>query len=181
MDFSKFKTPDWLMIGGGVAMLILGMALDWTSVDAGFGTVTLDGPFNYFLTGGLAWLLVVAVGLAAAALALEKLPPTQPWPLIFLGATGIAVVLMLIQLLIGGREGADRGIGMYGAFIWSAIALAGAFLNFQASGGDIKDLTDVDKLKASFSKGDDVAPPPPPPPAPPAPPAPSAPPAPPVG
>ncbi len=171
MDFSKFKTSDWLMIGGGAAMLILGMVLDWTSVNTGFGTVTLDGPFNYFLTGGLAWILVVGVGALAAALALEKLPPTQPWSLIFIGASGLAVLLMLIQLLIGGRQGTDRGIGMIGAFVWAAIALAGAYLNFQASGGNIKDLTDVDKLKASFAKNDgDDAPPPPPPPAPPAPP-----------
>ena len=152
-------------------MLVLGFALDWTSVDTGLGTITLDGPFNYFLTGGLAWILVVAVGALTTALALEKLPNNQPWPLIFLGATGLAVLLMLIQLLIGGREGSDRGIGMIGAFIWSAVAMAGAFLNFQASGGNIKDLTDVDKLKSSFSKGDDAVPPPPPPPPPPAPPA----------
>jgi len=162
MDFSKFKTSDWLMVGGGAAMLILGLALDWTSVDTGGVAITGDGPFNYFLTGGLAWLLVVAVGALAAALALGKLPPTQPWQLIFLGATGLAVLLMLIQLLIGGREGTDRGMGMIGAFIWAALATAGAFLNFQASGGDIKDLTDVNKLKASFAKGDDGAPPPPP-------------------
>jgi hypothetical protein len=177
MDFSKFKTPDWLMIGGGAAMLILGMVLDWTSVDTGFGSVTLDGPFNYFLTGGIAWILVVGVGALAAALALGKLPPTQPWPLIFIGASGISVLLMLIQLLIGGREGTDRGIGMIAAFVWAAVSLAGAYLNFQASGGDIKDLTDVDKLKASFAKGsgtDDAPPPPPPPPPPAAPPAPPA-------
>ncbi len=179
MDFSKFKTPDWLMVGGGAAMLVLGMALDWTSVNTGFGTVTLDGPFNYFITGGLAWILVIAVAVLVVLDKLDKLPASQPWPLIFLGATGVATILMLLQLLIGGREGTDRGMGMIGAFIWAAVALAGAYLNFQASGGDIKDLTDMNKLKASFSKGDDDMPPPPappagqnpPPPAPPAPPA----------
>ena len=35
MDFSKFKIHDWLMVGGGAAMLILGFALDWTSIDTG--------------------------------------------------------------------------------------------------------------------------------------------------
>ena len=56
------------------------------------------------------------------------------------------------------------------------VATAGAYLNFQASGGNLKDLTDVDKLKSSFAKeggndrGNDEMPPPPPPPAPPAPP-----------
>jgi hypothetical protein len=176
MDFSKFKTPDWLMVGGGAAMLVLGLALDWTSVDTGFRSVSGDGPFDYFFTGGLAWLLVVAVGVLAAANAVGKLPPSQPWPLILLGTAGLAMILMLLRILLGPRfDFADRGIGMYGAFIWAAIALAGAFMNFQATGGDIKDLTDIDKLKASFAKGDaasgDDMPPPPPPPAPPAPPA----------
>jgi hypothetical protein len=166
MDFSKFKTPDWLMIGGGAAMLLLGFLLDWTSVDTGFGSASGDGPFDYFLTGGIAWLLVVAVGVLAAMKAMEKLPPSQPWPLIFLVATGLATLLMLLQIILGARfDFADRGTGMYGAFIWAAIALAGAFLNFQASGGNLKDLTDVDKLKSSFAKdgGKDEMPPPPPP------------------
>ncbi len=173
MDFSKFKTSDWLMIGGGAAMLILGFALDWTSVDTGLGSAGGDGPFDYFITGGIAWLLVVAVGVLALLLVMDKLPSTQPWPLIFLGATALATLLMLLRLILGARfDFADRGIGMYGAFVWSAVALVGAFLNFQASGGNIKDLTDMDKLKSSFAKGDgEDAPPPPPPPAPPAPPA----------
>lgn len=176
MDFSKFKTPDWLMIGGGAAMLVLGFALDWTSVDTGFGSASGDGPFDYFFTGGLAWLLVVAVGALAAANAMGKLPPSQPWSLILLGGAGLAMILMLLRILLGARfDFADRGIGMYGAVVWTAIALAGAFMNFQATGGNVKDLTDIDKLKASFSKGDagngNDMPPPPPPPAPPTPPA----------
>ena len=178
MDFSKFKTPDWLMIGGGAAMLILGFTLDWTTVDTGFGSASGDGPFDYFFTGGLAWLLVIAVGALAAANAMGKLPPSQPWPLILLAGAGLATILMLLRLILGARfDFADRGIGMYGAFVFAAVALAGAYLNFQAAGGDIKDLTDVDKLKASFSKGDATKgddmppPPPPPPPAPPTPPA----------
>lgn len=173
MDFSKFKTPDWLMIGGGAAMLILGFVLNWTTVDTGFGSASGDGPFNYFFTGGIAWLLVVAVGGLAFANGAGKLPASQPWPLIFLAGTGLATLLMLLRIILGARfDFADRGIGMYGAFIWAAIAFAGAFLNFQASGGDLKDLTDVDKLKSSFNQGgNDDAPPPPPPPPPPAPPA----------
>ena len=162
MDFSKLETPDWIMVGGGAAMLVFGLALDWTSVDTGRGTVTLDGPFDYLLTGGIAWLLVVAVGVLTLALTTDNLPPTRPWPLIFLGATGAAVILMLIQLLIGGRESTDRGSGMIGAFVWAAIAFAGAYLNFTSKGGDLKDLTDLDKLKAMLSGDDDEIPPTPP-------------------
>ncbi len=163
MDFSKIKTSDWMMIGGGAAMLILGFALDWTTIDTVVGSAGGDGPFNYFFTGGIAWLLVVATGVLAFLRATGKLPETQPWTLIFLAATGLATLLMLLRVILGARyEFADRGIGMYGALIWAAIALAGAFMSFQASGGELSDLTDMEKIKGSFSDKPGDTPPPPP-------------------
>ena len=53
------------------------------------------------------------------------------------------------------------------------VAAVGGFMNFTASGGNVNDLKDMSKLKASFGggKADDDLPPPPPPPPPPAPPA----------
>jgi hypothetical protein len=193
VDFSKFRISDWLMIGGGAAMLILGFVLDWTTINTGFGSAGGDGPFNYFFTGGIAWILVVAVGGLAFANAGGKLPKTQPWHLILLIASAVAVLLMVLRLILGARfDFADRGIGMYGAFVWSAISLAGAYMSFTEAGGELSHLTDVDKMKSSFSgSGDskdgsgsddsgDTPPPPPVPPAPPAPPAPETPPAPPT-
>lgn len=163
---SNFKTSDWLMVGGGAAMLILGFALPWSTISIGGFSESGDGPFNYFITGGIAWLLVVAVGVLAGLKALGKLPETQPWGIIFLGMAGLATLLMLIQVILGGRSelgiDLDRGIGMYGALVWSAVAAAGAFMNFQAGGGELSDLTDMNKLKDAFD-GDDSTPPPPPP------------------
>lgn len=176
MDFSKFKTSDWLMVGGGAAMLILGFVLPWSTVSFGGFSESGDSPFNYFFTGGIAWLLTVAVGVLAFLRVTGKLPENQPWTLIFVIASGLATLLMIIRLALGGREDfIDRGIGMYLAFVWAAITLAGAFLNFQASGGELSDLTNMDKMKASFDKSgsttaatttdDAEMPPPPPPPA----------------
>ena len=166
MDFSKFKTSDWLMVGGGAAMLILGFALDWTKIDSALGSAGGDGPFNYFFTGGIAWLLVVAVGVLAFMRATGKLPESQPWSLIFVGATGLATLLMLLRVILGARfDFASRGIGMFGGLIWAAVAAAGAFMNFQASGGELSDLTDMNKIKGAFDGNDDTMPPPPPPPA----------------
>ena len=54
---------------------------------------------------------------------------------------------MLIRLLIGAdTDGVDlhRSSGMYVAFIASAVALAGAVIDYRASGGTFKDLTDLD-------------------------------------
>lgn len=169
MDFSNFKTSDWLMVGGGVAMLILGFALPWSSISFAGVSETGDGPFDYFFTGGIAWLLVVAVGVLAFLRAAGKLPESQPWGIIFVGGAGLATLLMLIRVILGGREEIgielDRGIGMYLALVWAAIALAGAVMGFQAAGGNLKDLTDMDKLKGAFDNDDSGSAPPPPPPA----------------
>ncbi len=177
MDFSKFKTPDWLIIGGGIAVFIGGLLFDWISVDAGpFGSVSGGNAFDFTLTGALPWLLVVASAVVTVLVLMEVLSKDQaPWTMIVLAATGLSAVLLLIRIIFnpGVGDGVDRGMGMYLTFIGVVVAAAGAFMNFQASGGNLKDLTDLDKLKSSFakndSKGDEM--PPPPPPAPPAPPA----------
>lgn len=173
MDLSKFKTSDWLMIGGAVGMLIFGLMLDWAS----YGGASGNHAFDYFFTGGIAWLLVVAAGVVAALVALGTVKrDALPWPLVLLGATALATLLMLLRLLLGaGSVSAgiysvdfDRGAGMYLSFIATAVALVGAFLGFKESGGTLDDLKDVNKLKSSFSSssagGGDTPPPPPPPP-----------------
>ena len=96
-------------------------------------------------------------------------PPSQPWHLIFLAAAGLAALLMIIRIILGGRSelgiDLDRGFGMYVGAIAAIVAAAGAFLNFQAAGGELSDLTDMDKLKDAFDGDQGGTPPPPPPPA----------------
>lgn len=169
MDVGKFRTSDWLLIAGGAVMLVFGLALPWvTARDTIIGKVSGGNAFDFFFTGGLAYLLVVGSGVVAFLLAGRVLRPDQaPWPLILLAATGLATLLMLIRLLIGsGFDGIGRGSGMYLSFIASAVALGGAVMNFNGSGGSLKDLTDLEKLKRSFDASPEGAPPPPPPPPP---------------
>jgi len=177
VDLSKFRTSDWLIIAGGAAMLIFGLALDWAT----YHSVSGNNAFDYFFTGGIAWILLVAAAVVTFLLAGGLMKRgTLPWPLIVLGATALATLLMLIRLILGGgSEGAggfsvdlDRGAGMYVAFICSVVALAGAVLGFKESGGELSDLTDMNKLKSAFGAGGRAGevPPPPPPPPPPAPP-----------
>ena len=64
----------------------------------------------------------------------------------------------------------DRGPGMYVAFVAAVIALVGAVMNYKATGGDLNDLKDLNKIKGAFAKPDRLGPaaattPPPPPPA----------------
>jgi hypothetical protein len=174
MDLSKFKTSDWLMIGGAFGMLIFGLFLNWASYSGYSG----NHAFDYFFTGGIAFLLIIAVGALAALLALGVVQRDAfAWNLAFLGAAALATLLMLFRLLLGGGSvGAgivsidlDRGAGMYLAFIAAAVVLVGAFLSFKESGGDINDLKDINKIKSQFSGGSagGGTPPPPPPPPPP--------------
>ncbi len=64
MDLSKFKTSDWMKIGGAIGFFIFGF-FSWVTVDgpAGFGSADAGGNvFDFFWTGTLPWLLVIATG-----------------------------------------------------------------------------------------------------------------------
>jgi hypothetical protein len=172
--------PYWLMIGGGAAMFLFGLVLPWTTLENATASTDGDDAFDYLLTGGVAWLLVVGLGGLALARRLGKLPENRPWPLLFLMMGAVATALMVIRLLMGGESSvadrglatAGRGIGMYGALIWAVIATVGAAMQHTAEGGSLSDLVDVAKLKAAIGGTPSSEQPPPPPPAPPAPPTP---------
>jgi hypothetical protein len=175
VDLSKFKTSDWLKIGGALGFLIFGF-FDWVSVEA--SGIDLGGGgnvFDFFWTGTIPWILVIATGVISFLLINGTMKAgSLPWPLIFLAATGLAALLLLIRLLFNPLEGSDqfealggsvnRGIGMILSVIAGLAAFAGAFLGFKESGGDFNDLKDMNKLKGAFQGGGDSAPPPPPPP-----------------
>jgi hypothetical protein len=191
VDLSKFKTSDWLKIGGAIGFLIFGF-FEWVTIDgpSGFGSIGGgSNVFDFFWTGTLPWILIIATGVITFLLVQGTMKPgSLPWPLIFLLATGLAALLLLIRLIFNPIEGSDalegsgysvgRGIGMILSVISGLAAFAGAFLGFKESGGDFSDLKDMNKIKGAFQGGgggDDSAPPPPPtgmtPPPPPPPPA----------
>ena len=172
MDFSKFKPSDWLKAGGGVVMLIA-YFLSWWSVDIpGVGSGGSLSGSDYFLTGTVPWLLLIAIAVLTVLAVMDKftLPSSIPGPLVFLGASALAFLLVLVRFFSDGLDysglgGFDnyitRGIGLYLALLATIAVLAGSFLGFKESGGNINDLKDINKLKGSFG-GPGGAPPPPP-------------------
>jgi hypothetical protein len=175
VDLSKFKPGDWLLVAGGAVMLIFGLALDWAKYDFRGISDSGNNAFDYFFTGGIAWLLVVAAGVIVVLLATGSIAPDPtPWALILLLGTGLATLLMLLRLILGAGDELDRAAGMWVAFIAAALALAGAVMKFTGSGGKLSDLTDMDKMRDAFKvggggssrPGSSAPPPPPPPPAP---------------
>ena len=180
MDLSKFKTSDWLKVGGAIGFLIFGF-FNWLKSDLGGGGGT--NVFDFFWTGTVPWILVIATGVITFLLATGSMKPgSLPWPLIMLAATGLAALLLLLRLLFNpigcpiSDCGVSRGIGMYLSVISGFVAFGGAFMGFKESGGDFNDLKDMNKIKGAFQGSGDSAPPPPPPPgmAPPPPPPPPA-------
>ena len=178
MDLSKFKKSDWMKIGGAVGFLIFGF-LKWVTVEGpgGVGSGSAGNVFDFFWTGTLPWILVIATGVITFLLANGTMKAgTLPWPLIMLAATGLAALLLLIRILFNPLAGSDaveafggsvgRGIGMILSVISGFVAFAGAFLGFKESGGNFNDLKDMNKLKGAFQGGatSDSTPPPPPPP-----------------
>lgn len=175
MDLSKFKTSDWLKVGGAVAVLI-GYFLDWTSLDCGgfpgCDDANLSGS-SFFFRGTLPWLLIVAVGVITFLLAAAVMRAgSLPWPLIFLAASALATLLILIYIINPSYSGVSdigRGIGAWLALVGAGVTTAGAFIGFKESGGDLSDLKDVNKMKSQFggtggsSMGGGTPPPPPPP------------------
>jgi hypothetical protein len=121
------------MVTGGAAMLVFGIALDWAS----FAPQTMNDAFDYFLTGGIAYLLVVGSGLIAFVLAAGWIEPrTNYWPRILLATTAAAAALMLLRLILGAGEESglgqlDRASGMYISFLAAVVAFAGAVMNYR--------------------------------------------------
>ncbi len=185
MDLSKFKTSDWLKVGGAVLMLVAYFLTWWKfDLDLGefgsLGSVDLAGS-EYFFTGTVPWLLLIAVGVITflRAAGIWRLPSSVPEHLVVLAVAALSFLLVLIRFFSDGTAAdLDRGIGLFLALIATIAVLVGAVLGFRESGGDFNDLKDMDKLKGQFGGRSDAAgssaPPPPPPPAsaPPPPPAP---------
>jgi hypothetical protein len=176
VDLSKFKTSDWLKVGGAAGFLIFGF-FKWVTVDGpgGFGSASGGNVFDFFWTGTLPWILVMATGIITFLMVSGTMKPgSLPWPLIMLAATGLAALLLLIRLLFNPIDGSDaleaagisfgRGFGMILSVISGLAAFAGAFMGFKESGGELSDLKDMNKIKGAFQgAGGDSAPPPPPP------------------
>lgn len=146
MDLSKLSLGDKVIAGSGLALLIFSF-LPWFKFEfSGFGVSTshTQNGWDYFFTGIVPVLLglVMIAWVVATKLADVKLPELPvPAGLMLLGIGGLAALLVVLRLLIGGDdEGTgllDRSFGLFLATL-AALGLAGGgFLKFQEDGGEL--------------------------------------------
>jgi len=167
MDIKSFKPSTWLMTVGALVMLIAGLFIDWAKIEMFGFSETADNAFDW-ARGWIAWILVIAVGGTALATAAGKSVRRSNLPLVQTALSGIALLLMLLLMITGpDKDGIDldRAFGLWLSFLATIAVFAGSVMNLTESGGNLKDLTDVNKLKDSFgSSGESGGSTPPPPP-----------------
>lgn len=140
MDTSKLGLPDFLVAGGGLAVIVFGL-LKWFDVPSQVSA----NAFHFSLTGLIPWIFVLAATGLTVAKALGVFDrSTAPWALIILALAAIAALLILIRLVFGASasdfvtlDGApdykiSRTAPIYLATLGAIVAAGGAFLNFQS-------------------------------------------------
>ena len=166
MDIKSFKPSTWIMTVGALVMIISGLFLDWAKIEM-FGFSETAGNAFDWARGWIAWILVIAVGGTALATAAGKSVGRSNLPLVQTALSGIALLLMLLLMITGpDKDGIDldRAFGLWLSFLATIAVFAGSVMNLTESGGNLKDLTDVNKLKDSFGSGGSGGSTPPPPP-----------------
>ena len=127
--------PVLTLVGG--ALMLLSFPLDWSTN----GDASGDNPFHYPLTGGVAWIVVVALGAIAGARQLRVAEVRHVTPLIAVIAAGVASLLVLVRIVAGARTvdaggttvELDRGTGMWLALIASTAATVGTAITWLAT------------------------------------------------
>jgi hypothetical protein len=108
VDFKRFKLPDWLLVGGGAVVFLFGF-FDW--FDTGSAS---SSAFKFTITGVFPWLLIVGSALLTYQIRTGILTVKKwSWPTIFLLATIVGAILILIRVIIGadtGDFGAPDGV-----------------------------------------------------------------------
>jgi len=122
MDLSKFKTSDWLKVGGGAVMLIAGFLTWWQpscpsgsgpECDAAIDSLGLDvTAFDLTFTGLFPWLFIVAIAVLTVLTVTGTFKPSAslPVPLILVGVSALSFLLVLIRFFADPFDSA-LGIG----------------------------------------------------------------------
>jgi hypothetical protein len=129
MDFSKLSREDWMVGGGGIALILSLFIFAWYSV-GGASAAATSSP--YAIWGILALIMTIVI---VIDLALARFSPATVIPTTNLGrdmtraaAAGIVALLLVIKFL---AHVGDFGFGFVLDVVLAIIVVAGAWMNAQ--------------------------------------------------
>ena len=139
MDLSKLSREDWMVLAGGIVLIISLLAFDWYSVGGatingitigGYSAAATSAP--YAIWGVLALIVAIAV---VVDVALARFSPATTLPTTQLGrdmtrAVAAGVVLLLLFIKFIAHVG-DFGFGFFVDVILAIVVAAGAWFNAQ--------------------------------------------------
>src|SRR3954447_9214257 len=157
-----------MKVGGGLVFFICGFLAWWTvevKVTGFGGSQDATGLGDYFGTVGIAWLIFTAIAVLTVlrVLGVFEMPRNIPEPMVFLVASVIALLLVIIRFFSDGfaysgslaGTGIDisRGIGNWLGTLAAIIIVIGCVLEFREAGGGLHDFK---KLTSSMGSGNNA-------------------------
>lgn len=135
MDLKKLTTANWILGGSGVALFFFSF-LPWFTL-GGFGSRSAWSNLFSMLAVLLAMVTVVVLVIDVLLEAdLPELPIAMSQA--YLVASGIVLVLIILQLLVGDSVGPfdlDRGVGLWLGLLAGIGMVVGGVLEVQATDG----------------------------------------------
>lgn len=144
MDLNKLTTSDKVIGGSAIALFIFSF-FPWYEFSVKLGTLgTASGTRNgwhYFLFGIIPVLLAIAI---TAVIALQRFSTVElpdipiTWAQVFLGAAGLAALLILLRLAITDKIGGlglhldgSRKFGLFLSLLAAIGLVVGAYMKMQ--------------------------------------------------
>jgi hypothetical protein len=155
-DPKRVNTLDWVVIGAG-GLAFIASFFNWYSASVSFGGLKQSHGVSAWSAGFAAWfsvlLLVVAAGLVLAAAAGQAVKISVPLPVLTLGLSVLALVLIVLRWLTfpsakdelgslgsGLDASSGAGVGLYIGLVCALAAAVASFMMFRASGGNFNQI-----------------------------------------
>jgi hypothetical protein len=129
MDFAKLRREDWMVLGGGVVLIIGLFAFAWYDVD-GFTAAATSSPYAIWGILALIVAIVIVVDYALALFSPQTEIPSTKYgrDLTRLGACALLLLLLFIKFV---SHVGSFGWGFFVDIILAAVVTAGAWLIVQ--------------------------------------------------
>ncbi|HYX84830.1 MAG TPA: hypothetical protein VE777_07655 [Gaiellales bacterium] len=127
MDMSRITRSMWIVIGGTAAAVIGALFLDWYSITAHVGPLSISASASAWSVNALGKLAVLGSVVMLAGVVLLFVPGVElpvPLPMALLVASAFTLVMVILEFL---DHHSNTAIGLWVTLVGSAVATYGAY------------------------------------------------------